>query len=236
MHQWLKKHQLYFTVINCSWFLSVVVRLTLRWYLGQPEAFTGNETQHSSAAWSENMPLIRVIQIPRISACDSSRRGSRRRCQRRQHDPSSRHWRWDLGSGGHAGLNGRLRVWKRLLLLPPVWNSSLSAGSHGERFRYFSLQAPEETPPGPWPLVLQPPGQHDHLFFLQERGEPEIRCSSPHVDGTFLPHFASSPRPMSTSCSGISSSVASLELPWSTTGWWSSSTSSSPRRRPSCLG
>lgn len=38
--------------------------------------------------------------------------GFRRRCKWCQHDPSSWYRHWDIRSGGHAGLNGGLKLWK----------------------------------------------------------------------------------------------------------------------------
>lgn len=52
-----------------------------------------------------------------------------------------------------------------------------SAGGHGEWLCHTSLQAPEEAAAGSRPLVLQPPGQHDHLLLLQERGEWSLGAS-----------------------------------------------------------
>lgn len=50
-------------------------------------------------------------------------------------------------------------------------------------------------------------------FFYKNVVSPKSATAFQVMDGTIWPKFASSPRPTSISCSGTSSSVASLELP-----------------------
>lgn len=229
MNQWTVVDSLV-SVQVCQTHSAKVFRLT----------WSVNETQQSTPALSGKHAVNWNIKIMHISFCDwSSRCGFRWWCQWRQHDPSSWYWCWDHGSGGHAGLNARRKVWKQerffchcrlsetLHHLQAVMASDFAI-SHFKHLKKLLLVH------GHW--CYSRLANMIIYFFYKNVVRPESATAFHIMDGMFWPKFASSSRPTSTSCSGTSSSVASPEPPWSTTGWWFFSTSSSPLRHPSCLG